>query len=138
MELKPLNAVGFNRGSKPFNRTLWNWNDIGISSCLNISILLIVPYGIETNTFLSIGRSKEPFNRTLWNWNGIIFRHIARIASFNRALWNWNTTSIWWIMLSLPSFNRTLWNWNSFNELTFNSALSFNRTLWNWNHVKNH
>ena len=31
--------------------------------------LLIVPYGIETESFHSVGEWDNPFNRTLWNWN---------------------------------------------------------------------
>ena len=75
-----------------FNRTLWNWNRLRQLEKQGRLHLLIVPYGIETNSFVWLFYCGYPaFNRTLWNWN-----------------YSWKACTI---MLKM-SFNRTLWNWN--------------------------
>ena len=74
----------------PFNRTLWNWNNCTISSPAFGSVLLIVPYGIETRIIhfrpitydlliVPYGIETRQGNYyTLWTY------------TFNRTLWNWN------------------------------------------------
>ena len=76
----------------PFNCTLWNWNPFRDDVNHVLFLLLIVPYGIETqqkevqiHILISLlivpygietenrtneqSRSVMPFNCTLWNWN---------------------------------------------------------------------
>ena len=95
-----------------FNRTLWNWNSFFRNGFYIQTMLLIVPYGIETNklatggdsgcrllivpygieTSICFSDSSIPvsFNRTLWNWNCALFRIGFVARPFNRTLWNWN------------------------------------------------
>ena len=99
------------------------------------TLLLIVPYGIETRDNTRPLPACRTFNRTLWNWNEAEKRdNKCRWKSFNRTLWNWNDKAVIGETLELSSFNRTLWNWNDINQsLVTWLHFSFNRTLWNWN-----
>ena len=50
MELKLVNVFSLINSTRTFNRTLWNWNAKVVSNNKFMGKLLIVPYGIETNT----------------------------------------------------------------------------------------
>ena len=78
-----------------------------------ILLLLIVPYGIETNNPCRWILPPSSFNRTLWNWNLSLFLFSTfDTFTFNRTLWNWNLFFLFGLYRGFSTFNRTLWNWN--------------------------
>ena len=77
------------------------------------NVLLIVPYGIETNTFLCVGRSKELLIVPYGIETDILARSVTAPPTFNCTLWNWNHYRSMFIDEVLDTFNCTLWNWNN-------------------------
>ena len=140
-----------------FNRTLWNWNAWIMHIIINNRVLLIEPYGIETELEQLERLYNQSFNRTLWNWNGFDpnWKPDTEIT-FNRTLWNWNCISTMAaccpsLLLIEPYGIETLKllmvcrlcrllliepygieTSSIFPSFPFVS-LPFNRTLWNWN-----
>ena len=75
----------------PFNRTIWNWNDWCVYAVQSGSILLIVPFGIETLDRGTLAAFSDyllivPFGIETLIW----FAAPLFPYTFNRTIWNWN------------------------------------------------
>ena len=115
MELKLMQAINNEFEKLSFNCTLWNWNRLRILSPYFLTMLLIVPYGIETKVspillLVLVCLLIVPY--------GIETRKTPRgeieLGTFNCTLWNWNEVNGKFYARTVSPFNCTLWNWNSF------------------------
>ena len=98
----------------PFNRTLWNWNELRVQVQQPNDSLLIEPYGIETVL-------RPPFAEANWvlliepygietGVGGTVISHPCALLiepyGIETGRWCSRSSRRWW------PFNRTLWNWN--------------------------
>ena len=116
-----------------FNRTRRNWNKFDTTCKTKITMLLIVPEGIEMSPLRQLQQSERTFNRTRRNWNPLFLCQIIFIPSFNRTRRNWNTLYTTLKMnlpnlLIVPEGIEILSN--SIKTMCLNP---FNRTRRNWN-----
>ena len=90
MELKCRQQYNLAQPQKPFNRTIWNWNNSNPFILVSVFELLIELYGIEITLPVQEIQHKELLIELYGiEIKGLPWRMPARVP-FNRTIWNWN------------------------------------------------